>query len=88
MRIRSKNSRNAFRRPAQITSPIEVPDLRDLELRKLDKEMADIETRLCLMRRQLRAVITGNRKGNGPKVVNIDMGNGNIREVKCGTLGE
>jgi hypothetical protein len=43
---------------------------------------------LSVMRLELQAIRTGNRKGKGPKVVKIDMGNGRIREVKCGTLDE
>lgn len=64
------------------------PDLNKLELLGLEKEMGEMETRLLLMRRRLRAIITGDRKGNGPSVVQIKKGNGKIREVKCGTLDE
>jgi hypothetical protein len=64
------------------------PDLRELELLKLEKDLEQVEVELFTIRRRLRAVITGDRKGKGPKVVRIDMGNGKTREVKCGTLGE
>lgn len=63
------------------------PALNELELLRLDKDLEKIEIELCLMRRRLRAIITGDRKGSGPKVVKIDMGNGKTRTVKCGTLG-
>ena len=64
------------------------PDLNKLELLGLEKEMGEMETRLLLMRRRLRAIITGDRKGNAPKVVTITKRNGKTREIKCGTLGD
>lgn len=88
MRTRSKNPRNTDQRKPSQNCSWQPPSTNELELLKLDKEMQDMETRLLLMRRRIRAIITGDRKGNGPKVVRIDMGNGKVREVKCGTLGE
>jgi hypothetical protein len=67
---------------------IRQPSADELELLQIEKDLEKIELQALVLRKRLRAIITGNRRGKGPKVVNIDMGNGRTRKVKCGTLGE
>lgn len=91
MRTRSRISRSTTQPAAQMeTKPPSsgFPDLKELELLRLDKDLEQMGVQITLMRRRLRAIITGDRTGNGPKVVTITKANGKTREIKCGTLGD